>query len=118
MKVIFVVDDSLDMRLVNVKRLETLFKDAKIHEFSDGLSASMNMRRLQPQLIVTDLHMDRGDGDSVVESAKIHCPNAKIVLFTSSPEDSKVPEKFNKIIDKSWSASQFCQSIMEVVKTK
>lgn len=90
MKVLLVDDHPLFLEglknLLGVRAIEV------IGTAQDGLEALAQARRLQPDVILMDLHMPKCDGLEATRLIKREMPNVHIVMLTMSAEDQHLFE--------------------------
>jgi CheY-like chemotaxis protein len=88
MKLILVVDDDVQVRLVIRKILER--PDYVVHEASDGDEASRFLQEASPDLMITDLIMPGKEGLELIQEVRRNHPFAGIIAISgmtkSDPE--------------------------------
>jgi DNA-binding NarL/FixJ family response regulator len=82
---IFLVDDSS----IVLERLILMFKDYKkknmdiVGEARNGISAITSIRKLQPDIVILDIHMAGGNGIDVLKTIKKEFPLMTVIILTN-----------------------------------
>jgi class 3 adenylate cyclase len=80
MPTILVVDDELSPRVTMAMLLRT--RGHQVCE-ADGVAAAVRvLARERPDVVLTDLRMPDGVGLDVLRAAKVHCPEADVIVLT------------------------------------
>ena len=80
MATILVVDDEPSQRLTMALLLKT--RGHRVRE-ADGVTAALGVLASDPpDIVVTDLRMPDGAGLDVLRAARIHCPDADVIVLT------------------------------------
>lgn len=79
---ILVVDDSVSLRLV----LTAVLHDAgyDVRQASDGLQALEEITAVPPDLVLSDIHMPRLDGLSLLQQARTSVPAVRWVIMSGT----------------------------------
>ncbi len=87
---ILIVDDHAIVREGQRALIDTEPGMEVVGEAQDGFEAVEMADKLQPDLILLDLHMPRKDGIEAIEEIKVTNPEVRILVLTSFSEDEKV----------------------------
>ena len=80
MATILVVDDEPSQRLTMALLLKT--RGHRVRE-ADGVTAALGVLASDPpDIVITDLRMPDGAGLDVLRAAKVHCPDADVIVLT------------------------------------
>ena len=84
-----IADDDIDYRLI-IRYLLQAVSDVMtvVGEAGDGEEALALVRRLRPDVLLTDLVMPRRDGIEITRIVKREFPLTKIILMSSYTEDA------------------------------
>ncbi len=89
---VFVVDDDPVMRIAIDKYLSA--KHIRVVAIADGFDVLVALEKNQPDLIVSDIHMEKLDGLSLLEGLRNRAETKDIpVLFISSDSGSETMER-------------------------
>jgi len=86
MKRFLLIDDHLIVRSGIKLLLTEMFKDVEIYEAGDGISATALLKTLTYDLITLDVQMPNTDSFALMEYVKKEYPQAKVLMFSMSPE--------------------------------
>ncbi len=89
MKVV-IVEDHLMFREVLRKVCAEDLKLQVVAEVGDGLEAVAAVERIQPDLVLLDLHLPRLDGFGVIEEIRKSSPNVKVLVLSSHCDEYTV----------------------------
>jgi len=82
---VFIADDSLEVR----NRLKEMLRENKfiqlMGEAADAEQAISALRDLQPDVVILDIHMPRGEGMRVLKDIKTLDPGRIAIIFTAFP---------------------------------
>jgi CheY-like chemotaxis protein len=89
---ILVVDDSVSLRLV----LTAVLHDAghEVQQADDGVAALEDITTVPPDLVLSDIHMPRLDGLSLLQEARTIVPAVRWIIMSGTrrrPADLPVP---------------------------
>ena len=86
MTTILIVDDSeVDRRLVGgLLQRETNYEVRFAH---NGREALNDIRKLVPDLVLTDMNMPERDGLGLVNAVRLHYPHVPVILMTAHGSD-------------------------------
>ncbi len=80
---VFIADDSIEIR----NRLREMLKEnGSIHligEAADAGQAIIALGDLQPDVVILDIHMPKGDGIRVLKDIKTNDPGRIVIIFTA-----------------------------------
>ena len=85
---IVVADDSAEYRLIVQTLLQPLNTVSVIGEAADGVEALELVRRLRPDLLITDLVMPHLNGIDLTRRVREESPQTMIILISSYTEDA------------------------------
>jgi CheY-like chemotaxis protein len=79
---ILVVDDSVSLRFV----LTAVLDDAgyEVHEAGDGVQALEEITTAPPDLVLSDIHMPRLDGLSLLQEARTIVPAVRWIIMSGT----------------------------------
>ena len=86
MKKFLLIDDHLVVRAGIKMLLTDMYKDVEISEAEDGDSAMALLKEGTYDLITMDVQMPNTDSFALIEHVKKEYPNAKVLMFSMSPE--------------------------------
>ena len=86
MKKFLLIDDHLVVRSGIKQLLTDMYKDVEIYEAGDGISATELLKTLTYDLITLDVQMPNTDSFALMEYVKKEYPQAKVLMFSMSPE--------------------------------
>ena len=86
MKKFLLIDDHLVVRSGIKMLLTDMYKDVEISEAEDGKSAMALLKVAVYDLITMDLQMPNTDSFALMEFVKKEYPNARVLMFSMSPE--------------------------------
>lgn len=86
MKKFLLIDDHLVVRSGIKQLLTDMYKDVEIYEAGDGISATALLKTLTYDLITLDVQMPNTDSFALMEYVKKEYPQAKVLMFSMSPE--------------------------------
>jgi DNA-binding NarL/FixJ family response regulator len=82
---IFIADDSVKV----VERLTDLLKQVVglelIGHAADGPEAAESIHKLNPDVVILDFRMPKGNGIDVLKAIKITRPGTKVIMLTNFP---------------------------------
>ena len=86
MKKFLLIDDHLIVRSGIKLLLTEMFKDVEIYEAEDGNIAMALLKTTTYDLITLDVQMPKTDSFALMEYVKKEYPQAKVLMFSMSPE--------------------------------
>ena len=86
MKKFLLIDDHLIVRSGIKLLLTEMFKDVEIYEAEDGNIAIALLKTTTYDLITLDVQMPKTDSFALMEYVKKEYPQAKVLMFSMSPE--------------------------------
>jgi len=86
MKRFLLIDDHLIVRSGIKLLLTEMFKDVEIYEAEDGNIAMALLKTTTYDLITLDVQMPKTDSFALMEYVKKEYPQAKVLMFSMSPE--------------------------------
>ncbi len=86
MKRFLLIDDHLIVRSGIKQLLTDMYKDVEIYEAEDGNSATALLKTHTYDLITLDVQMPNTDSFALMEYVKKEYPQAKVLMFSMSPE--------------------------------
>ena len=87
MKKFLLVDDHVVVRSGIKALLSQIYKPAEIHEAFDGESVIQQLKEHQYDVIILDIQMPRTDTLGLMEYIRNTYPEAKVLMFSMSPEN-------------------------------
>ena len=96
---ILLVDDNPDDRALVRREAEALFPEAELLEAGsrDDFEAAMQAARYE--LVVTDLHLNWGNGREIVSTVRQNYPDCAIVMFTGTGDEMTAVELMKSGLD-------------------
>jgi len=108
---VLLVDDVAAFRTVARAYLREISEVLLIGEASGGDEALEQMERLQPDLILMDVHMARGNGLSTARRIRAQAGRPRVVLFSLQSDDAMRRAAFAAGADDFFSKSDFVQGV-------
>ena len=90
-----VVDDEHIVADTLVQILAMHGYDAKAHY--SGEAALADAKEFCPQVILSDVRMQRMDGIETAERIRVFLPECRMILFTASPVRAEIQERIRKL---------------------
>lgn len=114
---VLIADDSLFMRKVLTKIVESIPEVKVIGESSSGKEALINYIKYRPDVVILDVNMPELDGLSVTEEIMKKDPHAKVVIISAVGEREDILKRA-KVIGVSAVLSKPFKSeeVIEVIK--
>jgi DNA-binding NarL/FixJ family response regulator len=109
---VLLVDDVAAFRSVARAYLSEISEVELIGEASGGDEALEQMVRLQPDLILMDIHMARGNGLSTTRQIRTLEDAPRVVLFSLQSDDAMRRAAFAAGADDFFSKSEFVQGVV------
>ena len=82
---IFIADDSAVVRERLAAMLSDLSEVQVVGEAQDAPEATSSIRKLNPDVVVLDIRMPRGNGIEVLEKIKKNNPALTVIMLTNYP---------------------------------
>jgi two-component sensor histidine kinase len=96
---VLLVDDNPDDRALVRREVEALFSGAEITEAGSREEFEQARRSRNFDLVVTDLHLNWGNGREVMMAIRQACPDAAVVMFTGTGDEMTAVELMKAGID-------------------
>lgn len=96
---ILLVDDNPDDRALVRREAEALFSKAEVNEAGSREQLEQALRLGNFDLVVTDLHLNWGNGRQVMASVREVCPEAAVVMFTGTGDEMTAVELMKAGLD-------------------
>jgi DNA-binding NarL/FixJ family response regulator len=109
---VLLVDDVAAFRSVARAYLSEISEVELIGEASGGDEALEQMVRLQPDLILMDIHMARGNGLATTRQIRTLEDAPRVVLFSLQSDDAMRRAAFAAGADDFFSKSEFVQGVV------
>jgi len=88
---IMIADDSDAIRMV-LKDILIIGKHEFVAEASNGLEASEQFKKTNPDIVLLDVAMPKKDGLTVLREIIAHKPDAKVIMITASDSQATIKE--------------------------
>lgn len=108
-----IVDDSADMRMVNIDQLKETFPEAEYIEAEDGSQALGLYDFSLPDVVVTDRQMPRMGGEALARALLAKDRNIPIFMVTGDRTEVKDMSLFWAVFSKG-----SCGSLGQVIKER
>ena len=82
---VFIADDSQVMRERIIEMLSELPEIEIIGQAEDGLQATNLIEKLNPDVVILDIRMPRGNGMDVLQNIKKNNPALIVIMLTNYP---------------------------------
>ena len=82
---VFIADDSAVMRERLIEMLSELPEIEIISQAEDGLQATNIITKLNPDVVILDIRMPRGNGIDVLQNIKKNNPALIVIMLTNYP---------------------------------
>lgn len=96
---ILLVDDNPDDRALVRREAEALFPEAELLEAGSRDDFEAAMRAVRYELVVTDLHLNWGNGREIVSTVRQNYPDCAIVMFTGTGDEMTAVELMKSGLD-------------------
>lgn len=77
---------------VSIKRLLSSINFDVVYETGNGYEAIEKFKVINPDLLLLDLVLSKGDGKSVLKEIKKNYPNSKIIIITLQSDKNLIDE--------------------------
>ena len=103
MRNVLIVEDYQPMREIIAAIVKKIDPRMHIEQAANGHEGYSKFQSLVPDIIITDFHMPKCNGEELADLIRVTEKGRKLKLYllTSAPEDCKRPELFDDIFDKS-----------------
>lgn len=108
---VLLVDDVAAFRAVAKAYLKDIADVTLIGEASCGEEALAQLERLQPDLVLMDVHMKRGNGLDTARRIKARAAHPLVVLFSLQSDDAMRRAALASGADDFFSKSDFLQGV-------
>lgn len=96
---ILLVDDNPDDRALVRREAEALFPEAELLEAGSRDDFEAAIRAARYELVVTDLHLNWGNGREIVSTVRQNYPDCAIVMFTGTGDEMTAVELMKSGLD-------------------
>ena len=117
MKKIFIADDSL----IVCARLLSIFNEIEniqiVGHANNGADAIEAIKRLNPDVVILDIQMPKGNGIHVLQQSKMHSPGSIFIVLTNYPFAEVKHQSLNAGADYFYDKSTDIEKMIETVRT-
>jgi len=115
---LLLIDDEAPIRELLSHFLST--SGYRVHAASGVHEALREVRKETPDLVISDLQLDDGDGFEMIKEIKTLCPNTPVILLTGVLFEGEVVDKtlkdlIDRYLEKTTPLAKIAQTVKELI---